>query len=58
MKTLVSLAKPISWGSLLLILVPPVLFFTGSINQPTMQTLMLTGTIIWFITASLWMKSE
>jgi hypothetical protein len=58
MKTLVSLAKPVSWSSLFLIVVPPVLFFTDAINQSTMNQLMLAGTVIWFVSASLWMKSE
>jgi len=58
MKTLVSIAKPVSWASLLLIVVPPVLFFTGSISQSFMNQLMLAGTLIWFVSASLWMKSE
>lgn len=58
MKTLISFAKPISWTSLALIVVPPILFFTGVINQSTMTLLLLIGTFIWFISASLWMKSE
>jgi hypothetical protein len=58
MKTLVSIAKPVSWLSLLLIVVPPILFLSGSIAQPLMNNIMLTGTILWFATASLWMKSE
>lgn len=58
MKTLTSIAKPVSWLSLLLIVVPPILFFTGSIQQPLMNQLLLAGTVIWFISASLWMKSE
>jgi hypothetical protein len=58
MKTLITIAKPVSWASLLLIVVPPVLYFTGSIDATLMNQLLLTGTIIWFVTASLWMKSE
>lgn len=58
MKTLKAIAKPISWGSLLLIVVPPILFFTGSLAQPVMNHLMLAGTLIWFASASLWMRSE
>ncbi len=58
MKTLISIAKPVSWLSLLLIVIPPILFFTGSMTQPVMNQFMLAGTIIWFVTASLWMKSE
>lgn len=58
MKTLLTLAKPISWASLLLIVVPPILYFTGTIAVSLMNPLLLTGTFIWFITASLWMKPE
>lgn len=58
MKTLIAIAKPVSWASLLLIVVPPVLHFNGSINATLMNQLLLAGTIIWFVTASLWMKSE
>lgn len=58
MKNLLTYAKPVSWLSLLLIVVPPVLYFTGAIEAGLMNTLLLVGTFIWFITASMWMKSE
>jgi hypothetical protein len=58
MKTLIAIAKPVSWASLLLIVAPPILLFTGSINASLMNQLLLAGTIIWFVSASLWMKSE
>lgn len=58
MKTLITIAKPVSWASLLLIVVPPVMNFMGSMTADMMNNLLLAGTIIWFITASLWMKSE
>lgn len=58
MKTLIAIAKPVSWASLLLIVVPPLLNFNGSIDSSLMNQLLLVGTVIWFITASLWMKSE
>ncbi len=58
MKTIIAIAKPVSWASLLLIVVPPVLHFNGSINAELMNQLLLAGTVIWFVTASLWMKSE
>lgn len=58
MNTLKTIAKPVSWASLLLIVAPPILFFTGSLSQAMMNHLMLVGTFIWFVTASLWMKSE
>lgn len=58
MKTLIAIAKPVSWASLLLIVAPPILHFNGSINATLMNQLLLVGTVIWFITALLWMKSE
>jgi len=57
-KILISIAKPVSWLSLLLIAVPPILFFTEMMTQAFMNQLMLAGTIIWFASASLWVKSE
>ena len=58
MKILIAIAKPVSWASLLLIVVPPLLHFNGSIDSSLMNQLLLAGTVIWFVTASLWMKSE
>ena len=58
MKALISIAKPVSWASLALIVVPPVLFFNGTVSQGAMNQLLVAGTVIWFVTASLWMKSE
>lgn len=58
MKTLYAIAKPVSWVSLLLIIVPPILHFTGTIEAGLMNILLLVGTFIWFITASIWMKAE
>jgi hypothetical protein len=58
MKTLHAIAKPVSWISLLLIVVPPILYFTGTICSEMMNALLLAGTFVWLITASLWMKSE
>ena len=58
MKTLKSFAKPISWSSLSLIVVPPLLFFTGGISQSAMNQLMMAGTLIWFVSAPFWMKPE
>ena len=58
MKTLITIAKPVSWASLLLIIVPPILHLNGTMNAALMNQLLLAGTFIWFISASLWMKSE
>jgi|GEM_PF-1772293 len=57
-KNIIIFAKPISWVSLLLIVVPPILYFINSIDAETMGSLLLAGTVIWFFTASLWMKHE
>ena len=57
-KNVVILSKPISWVSLMLIVVPPVLYFTDSITADMMNLLLLAGTIIWFVTAPLWMRGE
>ena len=57
-KNVVILSKPISWVSLMLIVVPPVLYFTDIICVTAMSNLLLTGTIIWFGTAPLWMRGE
>lgn len=58
MNKIAKYVKPVSWVSLLLIVVPPVLFYIDAIGAGLMGQLLLTGTIIWFGTASLWMKHE
>lgn len=58
MKSLTTIVKPVSWLSLALIVVPPILYFSGSLSQAAMNQFMLAGTFIWFISAALWMKSE
>jgi len=57
-KNVVILSKPISWVSLMLIVVPPVLYFNKAVTLDMMNVLMLAGTIIWFVTAPLWMRGE
>lgn len=57
-KNVIILSKPISWVSLMLIVVPPVLYLTGSVSADMMKLLLLIGTIIWFATAPLWMRGE
>ncbi len=58
MNNIQKFAKPISWVSLLLIVVPPILFYIDEIDSGLMGQLMFAGTIIWFGAASLWMKHE
>ncbi|MDX1679619.1 MAG: hypothetical protein R3242_02710 [Akkermansiaceae bacterium] len=57
-KNIIIFSKPLSWVSLLLIVVPPILFYVDSIAAETMNALLLAGTVVWFVTASLWMKGE
>jgi hypothetical protein len=54
-----SLIKLISYIGLVLTLFPSFLVFTGNISFDSSKMLMLTGTIIWFVSAPGWMnKSE
>jgi len=48
----------ISIISLLMTLVPAFLVFAGVITFDTSKTLMLVGTLGWFITAPSWMNKE
>ena len=52
------IAKPLSALGLALILIVPILYFTASVGASTMQNLMLTGTVLWFLSAPLWVKSD
>jgi len=51
--------KPIlmaaSFAGLALVIVPPVLYFGAAMEKGSMQTLMLAGTLLWFVTVPLWM---
>lgn len=37
-------------------LVPPLLFLFRAIGEGPMKALMLVSTLVWFVTAPLWMK--
>jgi hypothetical protein len=58
MNSIRAFAKPISWSSLLLIIVPPIMHFKGALDHGIMNHLLLAGTLIWLLSASLWMKGE
>jgi hypothetical protein len=47
--------KFISWAALLLLVLPGLLYLMGKITLDQVKTIMLIATIIWFITATLWM---
>ena len=41
-----------------LILLVGILSFMGTIEEGSMKTLMLIGTILWFIATPLWLKED
>ncbi len=49
------LLSTISFAGLTLIIVPACLYLAGFTAKPQMQTLMFVGTLLWFVTAPLWM---
>ena len=52
------MAKYIALVSLVLLIVPSVLFLMHHMELQTVKTIMLIATIIWFISATLWMWKE
>lgn len=50
--------KIISYIGLVLTVIPSFLVFQGVIDLETNNYLMISGTIIWFVTAPRWMNSE
>jgi len=52
---MVLVAKLISWISLIALIVPSVLFLAGRVELPQVKSIMLISTVVWFVTASLWM---
>ncbi|MBD3374122.1 hypothetical protein GF406_03725 [candidate division KSB1 bacterium] len=55
MKTLL---KIISYAGLALTVTPSFLVFLGTIDLSTHKTLMLVGTLMWFLTVPFWMGEE
>ena len=53
MKTLLKILSSIG---LLLTVMPSFLVFSHIISKSTHLTLMLTGTLLWFLSAPFWMK--
>ena len=37
-------------------IVPPMLFLMKSLSEEPMKMIMLVSTVVWFVTAPLWMK--
>ena len=51
-------AEIISYLSLVLVVAAPVLFYSEKITLSVNKQLMLAATIVWFISALLWMGRE
>ncbi|MBN2234548.1 MAG: hypothetical protein JW706_05315 [Opitutales bacterium] len=47
--------KWISLLALVAVILPPFLYFKGSVSKPMMSGIMLAGTVLWFATAPFWM---
>lgn len=45
----------VSFLALILIVLPPVLFLSGTMALEAMKSLMLLATLIWFLTTPFWM---
>ena len=53
------IAQILSWISLVVLIVPSVLFLAGKMSSlDQVKWVMLLATIFWFVTASLWMWKE
>jgi hypothetical protein len=48
-------AKIISWISLIVLIVPSILFLAGSMKLDQVKMVMLISTIVWFVSAAMWM---
>lgn len=54
-----AIAKYIAWIALVVLVAPPLLFLAGTITDlPTVKTLMLAATLLWFAAATIWMWPE
>ena len=52
-------AKVVSWVSLVALVVPSLMFLTGKVQLDQVKSFMITMTVVWFISASMWMwKNE
>ena len=49
------IAQWVSWLSLVALVAPSIIFLAGKMELDRMKTVMLVATIVWFISASLWM---
>ncbi len=54
---MITILKIVSFIGLALTLIPAFFVFTGTISLDANKTLMLIGTVTWFISAVLWQKA-
>ena len=53
------IAQIISWGCLVVLLMPSVLFLTGKLpSLDPVKLMMLAATITWFVSTPVWMWKE
>ncbi len=52
------IAEIVSYLSLVMIVLAPILFYVGQIALATNKTLMLVATALWFISALCWMGRD
>ena len=50
-----TIAKPVSLLSLVVLILPSFLFLIGRIEFDSVNWIMLLATIVWFVSAGLWM---
>jgi len=53
-----NLFRILSMAGLLLVIGPPLCYLAGLLGKPSMNVLMLAGTLLWFATVPLWMGRE
>ena len=49
------IAQWVSWLSLVALVAPSIIFLAGKMELDRVKTVMLIATIVWFVSASLWM---
>lgn len=52
------LLPAISYIGLALVVVPACLYVAGTIGKPEVKTLLLVGTLLWFLSAPLWIDKK
>lgn len=52
---MVLVAKLISWISLIALIAPAILFLGGRMELDQVKSVMLISTVVWFVTAAMWM---